>query len=617
VSATPQASAAEPAPDAWDSALVAAACLAVAPADLGGICLRGRPGPARDAWLRQLRGMIGQQLPWRRMPAGIDDERLLGSIDVAASLEAGQVVRQSGLLQLADGGILQIGMVERLPLALAARIAMVMDSGEVRVERGGHSDRCAARFGVVAFDESLPDEEGPPRVLLEHLAFRIELDGVAMQSLDAEVPWDARQIQGARERWRTVTVDDAGLESLTAAAWALGVDSPRATLLAVRVARVLAALADRAAVEPEHLRVAAALVLAPRATRVPPPAPEQTEPESEDEAPAEPPTRGEPEQGAAQQREGAEAAQAEPEPGPDDPLPDQVLAAARAAIPPGLLAGLTQTPSAGRAAGGSGRSGLLRLSKRRGRPCGTRRSTAIAGQRLSLVETLRAAAPWQRLRQQEPGRAGRGNARIDVRREDFHIRRYQDRTETTTIMLVDASGSAALHRLAEVKGAVELLLADCYVRRDRVAVIAFRGRGAELLLAPTRSLLRARRSLAGLPGGGATPLAAGLDAGFLLAEQVRREGRMPMLVVFTDGRANFTRAGAMDRERAHQEAIESARRWRQAQLRAVLVDSSPRPQPQALQIAEAIGARYVPLPHADATRIADVAGQLRTGGGRS
>ena len=99
-----------------------------------------------------------------------------------------------------------------------------------------------------------------------------------------------------------------------------------------------------------------------------------------------------------------------------------------------------------------------------------------------------------------------------MRRDDFRMTRFQQRTRTTTIFVVDASGSSALNRLAEAKGAVELLLADCYVRRDQVALLAFRGKEAELLLPPTRSLVRAKRSLAGLPGGGGTPLAAGIDA---------------------------------------------------------------------------------------------------------
>jgi magnesium chelatase subunit D len=190
-----------------------------------------------------------------------------------------------------------------------------------------------------------------------------------------------------------------------------------------------------------------------------------------------------------------------------------------------------------------------------------------------------------------------------VRREDFRITRHKQRTGTTTIFVVDASGSSALHRLAEAKGAVELLLADCYVRRDRVALIAFRGRGAELLLPPTRSLVRAKRSLAGLPGGGATPLAAGIDAAVGLADAVRRKGDTPVVVMLTDGRANITRSGEGGRARAEDEALAAARGLRTAGLAALLIDTSPRPQPQAQRLAHEMHARYLPLPHADAAAL--------------
>jgi magnesium chelatase subunit D len=172
-----------------------------------------------------------------------------------------------------------------------------------------------------------------------------------------------------------------------------------------------------------------------------------------------------------------------------------------------------------------------------------------------------------------------------------------------TIFVVDASGSAALHRLAEAKGAVELLLADCYVRRDQVALIAFRGNAAELLLPPTRSLARAKRSLAGLPGGGGTPLAAGLDAAFALTDLIRRKGQTPTVIVLTDGRANIARDGGQGRPRAEEDAISAARQLRTAGVRTVLVDTSPRPGPLAEQFAKEMGARYLPLPHADAATL--------------
>jgi len=166
--------------------------------------------------------------------------------------------------------------------------------------------------------------------------------------------------------------------------------------------------------------------------------------------------------------------------------------------------------------------------------------------------------------------------------------------------VLDASGSSALHRLAEAKGAINLLLADCYVRRDEVAVIAFRGKGAELLLPPTRSLVRARRSLAALPGGGGTPLAAGLEAALRLAAQVRRNGATPVIVMLTDGRANIARDGEPGRVRAEADAMAMAQQLRAARVTALVVDTSPQPAAAAQRLAQAMAATYRALPYAGA-----------------
>jgi magnesium chelatase subunit D len=136
-----------------------------------------------------------------------------------------------------------------------------------------------------------------------------------------------------------------------------------------------------------------------------------------------------------------------------------------------------------------------------------------------------------------------------------------------------------------------------------VALISFRGTIAELLLPPTRSLARAKRSLAGLPGGGGTPLAAGLDAAFALADSVRRKGQTPAMVLLTDGRANIARDGTQGRPRAEEDAVASARRLRGAGFDVVLVDTSPRPGPLAQQLAAEMGARYLALPYADAVTL--------------
>ena len=286
-------------------------------------------------------------------------------------------------------------------------------------------------------------------------------------------------------------------------------------------------------------------------------------------------------------------------------MDEMVLAAARG-FDPGRAAGVAGAGKAPRH--GGGRAGGLQVqAARRGRPFGARRGEPGGGNRLNVIETLRAAAPWQTIRRLEPSSpamGGEGQAReprVAIRRDDFRIVRFRQRSETTTIFVVDASGSAALQRLAEAKGAVELLLAECYVRRDRVALVAFRGQTAELLLPPTSSLVRAKRSLAGLPGGGGTPLAAAIDAACLLADAVRRRGQTPSIVLLTDGRANIARDGTPGRARWRR-TTPSRRRGcsRSGGFAALLLDTSPRPAPQAEQLAAAMGARYRPLPYADA-----------------
>jgi magnesium chelatase subunit D len=598
----------------WDRAVAAVVCLAVDPAGLGGASLRGSAGPAQEGWLDRLRALLPPEVPWRRIPAGIGDERLLGGLDVAASLSGGHAVFRQGVLADCDGGIAVAAMAERLEVGTAAKIATALDTGEVTAARDGQVLRQGARIAVVALDESADVDEAPPRVLLDRLAFRIDLGAVTLADLDAPVPWTRDDVVAARARLAGVALPDATLDALCSTAFAFGIESPRAVLFALKVARIAAALAGRDVVDTDDARLAAALVLGPQATQRPAPPEDAAQPDDADSEPpgddaTDPPPEapdsagGEPPPPPEPESEPADDSAHPPPPPPDDPevLQERIQDAARAALPAGLLA-MTDASAAGRGRS-AGRAGALRLSQRRGRPVGSRPGKPGGGLRLALVDTLRAAAPWQRLRRD----AGGDSTRVRLLPSDLHVQRFRARTETTTVFILDASGSAALHRLAEAKGAVELLLAQCYVRRDRVAVIAFRGRGADLLLPPTRSLVRARRSLAALPGGGATPLAAGIEAGYVLAESIRREGRTPTLILLTDGRGNVTRDGMVLRELAASQALVAARRIRAAGISTLLVDTSPRPQPQAQQLAAAMGARYLPLPYVDATRLAAAA----------
>ena len=581
----------------WGFASQAAALFAVDPR-LGGVALHAAAGPVRDAWMDLLRSLAPPKAPFRRAPLSIGDERLLGGLDLPATLRAGRPVAQTGLMAESHGGFLILAMAERLTTGTAARIASALDSGEVSAEREGLSLRAPARFGVVALDEGQGDDERPPAALLDRLAFHLDLNDIG-HNCAREAFASAEDVAAARERLASVRVDDKAIEALVTVAARLGVDSLRAISLALRAACAACALRGAQALEEEDIMSAARFVLAPRATMVPTsePAPEEDQPEESESKPED----------DEQDRQPPETPPDNSEPQDKQDLPDLtdlVLAAALAAIPPGLLAQL----QAGRAmrvkSERGGKSGANAPAGKRGRPIGARQGQLREG-RLGLVDTLRAAAPWQRMRRK--GLEDETARRVIVHAEDFRIKRFKQRRETSAIFVVDASGSSAMQRLAEVKGAIELLLVDCYARRDSVALVAFRGKTAEIVLPPTRSLARAKRVLAGLPGGGGTPIAAGIETALALADTVRRKGQTPLVVLMTDGRANVGRTGAPGRAAAFEDALQAGRQVRAAGIATLAIDTAPALGPAGTaptaKLGEAMNARYIRLPYANAALV--------------
>lgn len=544
---------AEPA-DPLDDAVLAARLFALAPATFKGLVLRG-PGPAREA----LVAALGEAVHLRRLPGHVNDERLLGGIDLAASLAAGKPVRQTGLIEEARGGALIAGMAERMDTGVAGRLAQALDEGGT---------------ALVLLDDAAEPDEAPPASLTERLAFPCDLA--------ASRRWQGVTLEPARRSITAVApLADADLRALAATAEALGVDSLRALVFTAETARGLAALAGRPVTNTSDHAGAVRLVLAPRATRLPP----QEAPEAPPEEPPPPPPDGSPE---------AESDNDRQQPEPD--LSEILVEAARAAIPAGLLEQLAQGKAPRRAT--SSGTGQKRKAATRGKPLGARAGMPRGGAKLALIDSLRAAVPWQAVRRRETGADTAGP--IIMRKEDLRIRRFEERATRVTIFAVDASGSAAAARLAEAKGAVELMLAQAYVTRSEVALVAFRGTSAELLLPPTRSLTRARRTLAELPGGGGTPLALGLNAAREVAEAVIARGRSAALVILTDGRANIAADGSPGRAQAAADAETAAKAIAARGIDALVVDISARPGPEGATLARALGGRFLALPRADA-----------------
>ena len=564
----------------------AAWLLAVDPAGLGGLHLRGPASPARDNVLATLRHAQPPGAPWRRLPAQIDDDRLLGGLDLALSLAAGRPVQQRGLLDEVNQGMLIAGMAERMSAGLAAKMAAALDQS-------------ASGFAVVALDEGLDGDDAPPAALLERLALVVTLNDEGRVAWPPQTREDLTlpfELAEARLLIAQIPLDEACINAFCHASLLLGIRSMRTPLQAWRAACAAAACRGSKEISEQDAELAARLVIAPRARQMPA-APDE---------PASPPASDGADQAATQNKDTPpDDSPAPPRPA-DAPLEDRLIEATKAAIPAGLLALLGDLSGRTRQTGGAsgknmGAQKQAQKPAQNGRPLPSRRGSPRSGQRVDVLQTLRAAIPWQKLRQATQADV---TLRLIITRDDFHLRRYQRPRETTTIFAVDASGSQALNRLAEAKGAVELLLADCYVRRDRVALIAFRGSTAETLLLPTRSLVRAKRSLNALPGGGGTPLAAAIEAAANLASLVRsRDGGQALVVFLTDARANVARDGKPGRDAAMDDAMAAARALRADGIACLLIDTSPRPQPPALALAQTMGARYVALPQADSAAV--------------
>ena len=417
----------------------------------------------------------------------------------------------------------------------------------------------------------------------------------------------AESIRQARRLLGRVDFPEDDLRRLIAAAARLELEGHRLDLFAMLAARAHAALCGRGRVSGEDLEMAAQLVLWPRALPVdeePPavPHPEQVQPEEGQGA--------EPSESDPGARTEDHSIPAEEPPVPVDPLPGEFPEELVGGLPAARAAGRRTGPRTRRLPGSPGRA--FRTGPRPDR----RRSIAVAA-------TLRAAAPWQSWRRRQagaasdddwdgrppPGRGSKGRAggRMVIRASDLRFRRFRGKAGILFIFVVDASGSMAVNRMAQAKGAMARLLQQAYVFRDQVALVRFGGEGAETLLPPTRSLQRAKRLVEALPASGATPLAAGLAQALGVARAARLRGSpQPVLLILTDGRANRPARPAPAGPGPTPATLQQELRLLGAEIRrealtALVVDTRPffLAGEEGRSLADWTGARYLRLPRTD------------------
>tara|TARA_E500000178_G_scaffold356640_1_gene436439 strand:- start:6991 stop:8913 length:1923 start_codon:yes stop_codon:yes gene_type:complete len=612
---------------------------AVCPWLIGGLVLKIPEVDDKNKWLAYLRGLIDEATEVRGIPSAFTEENLYGGWSFFEYFKTGQLSFNPGMFANKNRHqVLTLNITGNLSDSQVKIFGEICNELDYSSQNVCNSILRRTKNAIIlfdnfsSFDTSYSNSEFLPDNLLDRISL---LPIVERQSLnflyDTNFEEIKKKIGQAREKLKKIKVNKDLIRSFTKIGAGFSIYSLRQINFAIHVARINASLNNSTKVEERDISVAVQLVFLQRAKSIPK-TNEKNEAdqektsndlnESNDKTSSEKLSddfnthnKGNLESEQAEKKAEMELNGVEGKDSSEDQSnnatnnlsnrkDEKNIEKMSVRLPQNLIDELnskikSKISTSVNIVAGKSKTKLNGL--RHGRSFGSKIGRPNSVEKIRILETIKAALPFQKER--SAFNYGSRKHQIRIFPEDFRIARKKYSPKVTTIFLVDASGSSAAHRLGEAKGAVELLLSNCYVRRDEVAMIMFKGSITQLVLPPTRSLVRAKKTLVGLVGGGGTPLVLALEHAFNLALSLLVNGRVPNIVVLSDGGANVTREGVGGREKAFAQSIEAGQLIAKKKIKSFFIDTSVRASQRSEMIAKSMDAKYFLLPSADSDKI--------------
>ncbi|SHJ18693.1 magnesium chelatase subunit D family protein [Lutispora thermophila] len=608
---------------------------------IGGVLLSGEKGTAKSTLVRGM-AVLMKGMKVINLPLNTTEDRLIGTIDIEKTITQGRRSFQPGILKEAHGNILYVDEVNLLSEHLVNCILQVASSGLNKVEREGISvvhpcqfvlvgtmnpeegnirSQFLDRFGLFVEIKGCEDLYERKEIIKRRLEYeRSPLDFIEKWRLETDVL--SQQIKAAKKYLSKVQVSDNVMKLAAELAKEANCAGHRAELVIIETARAIAAYEKRSNISVGHIKEAAEYTLPHRKREkttkqeLPPETPEMEEQKESNEQQSKQPEEYEPSDQAEQEEESEAEQQEDPntlEPKQqedgnsevkdkkeenDEMSIDQIDDIGRTFIVKNLdIKAIDRKKRKG-----EGKRIRTKTDAKKGQYI-RYKIPKNKLQDIAFDATLRAAAPYQAIREKK-------GLAITIDNSDFREKVREKRTGSTIIFIVDASGSmGAKKRMSAVKGAIVSLLTDAYQKRDKVGLIAFRKKEADVLLNITRSVDMAEKCLKTLPTGGKTPLSAGLFKGYevIRTAQKKNPDMLPIIVLVSDGRTNASINGGDPFE----EAMEIAKKIRMEGIRSIVVDTEQGfiKLGIAKDIANALGALYCKLEELEGEQLAEAVRQ--------